>query len=262
MIRKRHHYYGVNLNPWPLIISMGVFNILFRFTIIIKSAFKDSIILRITVLVLCAAGWWAMYRGELNLEGSLSINIERRIKMGMILFIASEIFFFFSFFWSYFHFFLAPCIEIRSVWPPKFVETFEFLNVPLVNTGILITSGATVTVSHYFLMKENLKKRKIFLRLTWILGVAFTIFQVQEYQSSFFGLADRVYGTSFFMLTGFHGIHVLIGTIFLIVIFLKIFKISSFKRESVGFDLAAWYWHFVDVIWIFLYFLLYYLNRI
>lgn len=178
----------------------------------------------------------------------------------MILFISSEVFFFFSFFWTYFHYFLSPTLEVGLHWPPVNVEIFDFSNVPLINTLVLISSGLTVTISHYFLINNSIKRCNFWLFLTVVLGGLFSFLQWEEYCRSFFSIRDGNFGTSFFVLTGFHGLHVLIGSIFLCTTLLRSGFSSRASKNYLRFELASWYWHFVDVVWIFLYFFLYYLN--
>lgn len=205
--------------------------------------------------------WWVSYSSEFNLIGNDSFNLEQGLKFSIILFISSEVFFFFSFFWSYFHFFLSPVPEIGILWPPYLIQSFDSFNVPIINTLLLLTSGITVTIRHHYLITGNLKASNKMLALTLFMGVSFTILQVIEYQTSFFAINDSTFGTTFFVLTGFHGIHVIIGRIFLITTLIRSSNIASSTMEYLRFEIASWYWHFVDVVWIFLYFLLYYINN-
>nr|YP_009351811.1 cytochrome c oxidase subunit III [Rhinotergum shaoguanense]AQQ72850.1 cytochrome oxidase subunit 3 [Rhinotergum shaoguanense] len=260
MISNSHHYFILSFSPWPLISSMNSFNLLLSLLIFLKFNSFICFSLNILNIIVSSFIWWMIYSDEFNLEGKNSFNLDLGLKFSMILFISSEIFFFFSFFWSYFHFFLSPNMEIGLNWPSNMVEAFDCLNVPLINTLVLLSSGMTVTMSHHFLINGKFKLSSFYLMITIFLGVIFTILQLMEYFSSFFSISDSTFGTSFFMLTGFHGIHVLIGTIFLFTTFMKMFSIISSKNDWLSFELASWYWHFVDVVWIFLYFLLYYLN--
>lgn len=261
MITKNHNYFILNNSPWPLVRSLNSFRVIFSLLLFFK--FRQPWCLRLNILNIryCSFIWWMFYRGEFNIEGMTTGTLIEGLKYSIILFISSEIFFFFSFFWSYFHFYLSPTIETGLIWPPNMVPPFDFLNVPLINTLVLISSGMTVTMSHHYLIEGKVKISGIFLWATLMLGVLFTFLQGMEYISSFFRISDSTFGTSFFMLTGFHGIHVIIGTIFLTVILVRFFKIMSSKEERLRFEIASWYWHFVDVVWIFLYYSLYYLNN-
>lgn len=261
MIRSFHHYFLLRVRPWPLVVRINSFNVLFSFLIFIKFNFSILFILNLCNVIVSSFLWWILYRKELNLEGCYSFNLESGLKFSILLFISSEVFFFFSFFWSYFHYFLSPNIEIGLFWPTNIIEVFDFRNVPIINTLVLLTSGVAITVRHNFLIQGKLNLAKIFILITIFLGVVFSILQAIEYSRAFFRICDCTFGSSFFVLTGFHGIHVLIGTVFLLTSFLINLELSSIKREWLRFELASWYWHFVDVIWIFLYFILYYINR-
>lgn len=260
MIRKNHHHFLLNRNPWALFVSFCSFNLAFSLLIFFKFSESFPLFTRLLNISFLSLTWWVFYSKEFVLEGKESFNLEEGVKFSIILFISSEVFFFFSFFWSYFHFFLSPMFEIRMQWPPFSVEIFDFSEVPLINTLTLIASGVTVTISHHFLFSKKKKICCFFLSLTVFLGLFFTFLQWIEYNNSFFTISDCTFGTSFFMLTGFHGIHVLIGTLFLLIVLIRFTIISSRRFDSPRFEIASWYWHFVDVVWLFLYFCLYYVN--
>lgn len=260
MITKYHHYYIVDVRPWPLIISFNSFSFFSSLVLYLKFSIYTSLYLSIFTCFLGSIFWWMRYSEEFNFDGFGSFNLESGIKISILLFISSEILFFFSFFWSYFHFFLSPTIETRMFWPPFSILSFNYMAVPFLNTLILLSSGVTVTLSHYFLIKGQHNSFIFFLFITIFLGLIFTSFQLIEYYRSFFSIRDGTFGTTFFMLTGFHGIHVFIGARFLIVVFKRNSKIYTTKDEFLIFELASWYWHFVDVVWIFLYFLIYFIN--
>lgn len=261
MIRKNHQFFILQERPWPLISIFNAFNIFVGALLYLKFGLSAFLVLNTYIIFFRSFLWWNFYRGEFNLEGKNSFSLENGLKYSIILFIRSEIFFFFSFFWSYFHFFLSPCVEISIMWPPENVSIFDYRNVPLINTLILVSSGFRITVSHYYIIKGSMKKSEFYLTSTIILGGLFTVLQFIEYKSSFFEIRDGTFGRGFFILTGFHGIHVIIGTIFLMVSLYRFGKITSNNNECLRFELASWYWHFVDVVWIFLYFILYYLNN-
>ena len=195
---------------------------------------------------------------ERRLQGTHTNKVLEGIKLGIILFIVSEILFFVRFFWGYLHIFLSPNIDFGSTWPPINLIGFNPYRVPLLNTMILLTSGVTVTLRHYNLIMSNLKKSYIYLLITIILGIIFTLFQLIEYEEAIFRISDSVYGSLFFIITGFHGLHVLIGTIFLIVNLNLIKNLDYSINHHFCFEAAAWYWHFVDVVWLFLFLLVYY----
>ena len=195
---------------------------------------------------------------ERRIQGFHRNKVLKGIKFGIIIFIISEIIFFFRFFWGYFHIFLSPRIDIGSHWPTINIITFNPYRVPLLNTVILVTSGVTITLSHYYLILNILNKSIKYIIYTIFLGIIFTLFQLIEYNEAIFNISDSVYGSLFFIITGFHGLHVLIGTVFLIINLILINKLDYSINHHFGFEAAAWYWHFVDVVWLFLYILVYY----
>lgn len=261
MIRKSHHFFLLPRSPWPLVSRFLAFNIFFSIINLLKFGELEIFISRILIIAISSMLWWLGYRNEFSLIGRETLTLERGVKFGMLLFISSEVLFFFSFFWSYFHFFLAPSLELGLCWPPVGVEIFRFLNVPLINTLVLLTSGITVTIRHHFMIVGKITRFNKYLFLTVSLGLLFTILQLAEYNRSFFSVRDRTFGTTFFILTGFHGIHVLVGTIYLTIVLIRSLKFSNLDMECLRFEIASWYWHFVDVVWIFLYVCIYYLNR-
>ena len=183
----------------------------------------------------------------------------------MILFIASEVMFFVAWFWAYFNAALFPADPVHAtrealfggVWPPKDIQTFDPWHLPLLNTLILLTSGTTVTWAHHALLENDRQGVKWGLILTVVLGACFTVVQVFEYSHAAFSFAGNIYGATFFMATGFHGFHVLVGTIFLLVCLLRVYAGHFTPTQHLGFEFAAWYWHFVDVVWLFLFICIY-----
>jgi len=181
--------------------------------------------------------------------------VQKGLKMGMVLFIVSEVLFFFAFFWAFFHSSLAPAVQIGSVWPPVGISVFDPWGIPLLNTLILLLSGLTITYTHHGLLlgyKDVVKDGFLF---TLLLAFLFTFFQGYEYLNAAFSISDGIYGSTFYLATGFHGFHVLIGTLFILVCFLRRGQFTV--DHHVGFEAAAWYWHFVDVVWLFLFVTIY-----
>jgi len=172
----------------------------------------------------------------------------------MTLFIASEVMFFVAWFWAYFNASLFPTEAIGGTWPPPDIKTFDPWDIPLINTLILLLSGTTATWAHHALIEENDRKGLLHgLILTVFLGFIFSCFQAYEYHHATFTLAGNIYGATFYMATGFHGFHVIIGTIFLAVCLVRVTKGHFTTDHHFGFEAAAWYWHFVDVVWLFLF---------
>lgn len=216
-----------------------------------------TIILGLILIILTILQWWRDIIREATYQGYHTISVAKGLRWGIILFIASEILFFFAFFWSFFHRSLAPTPELGCTWPPTGITPINPFSIPLLNTAVLLASGVTVTWAHHSLIEGNRKRALQGLFFTIALGVYFTILQAIEYIEAPFRIADRVYGTTFFVATGFHGLHVLIGSTFLLVCFLRITLYHFSSGHHFGFEAAAWYWHFVDVVWIFLYLCIY-----
>jgi len=203
------------------------------------------------------AGWWRDVIKEANTPGLHSAVVKLGLRYGMFLFIASEVMFFLAFFWSFFHFALYPEHTETAMWPPKGVITFNAWGLPFLNTVVLLTSGCTVTWAHHALIENNRSGLIWGLTLTVLLGIAFTTLQAFEYSHAPFSFKDGVYPSVFFMATGFHGFHVIVGTIFLAVCLGRSIKGDFTPDTHFGFEAAAWYWHFVDVVWLFLFMAIY-----
>ncbi|MFV2035448.1 MAG: cytochrome c oxidase subunit 3 [Halocynthiibacter sp.] len=198
--------------------------------------------------------WWSEMVRESQV-GHHTPVVRIGLRFGFLLFLISEIMFFVVWFWTFFKHALYPMEQgSGGQWPPVGIETFNPWHLPLINTLILLCSGAAATWAHYALAHENNRRDLVNgLVLAIFLGVLFTAFQAFEYSDAAFGFAGNIYGAAFFMATGFHGAHVIIGTIFLTVCLLRALKGHFTPERHVGFEAAAWYWHFVDVIWLFLF---------
>nr|YP_010034067.1 cytochrome c oxidase subunit III [Colobopsis nipponica]QOW83443.1 cytochrome c oxidase subunit III [Colobopsis nipponica] len=255
-IKQNHMFHLVSISPWPIIISFSLFNNLISM-IMWMHKMDYFIFMSIPCTILCLMQWWRDVLREATFQGHHTHKVYLGLRLGMILFIISEIFFFISFFWAYFHSSLAPSIEIGQLWPPLGITPFNPFDIPLLNTIILISSGMTVTWAHHSILNKNFKESYMSLLFTIILGIYFSLLQLIEYKEAPFTLADSIYGSSFFIATGFHGLHVIIGTLFLYITFLRLKKLHFSQTHHFGFEAAAWYWHFVDVIWLFLYISIY-----
>nr|WHU54554.1 cytochrome c oxidase subunit 3 [Chelonus munakatae] len=251
-------FFLLTFSPWPLLLSlnlmifmMGFINFLMKYDIMMM-------FIGFMMIFLIIFQWWRDVIRESIFLGGHSFKMMMGMKFGMIMFILSEIMFFISFFWSYFHGYLSPVIEIGLLWCPKMIYMFNPFSVPLFNTMILLSSGMSITLCHMKMI--NGEKNMIYLlMLTIFLGMLFSFMQLNEYKESMFMISDSMYGSIFYMLTGFHGIHVLIGTVFLIIMFFRFIHYELSMNFHLGFEFCSWYWHFVDVIWLILYFLLYFL---
>lgn len=251
MTKQNHPFHLVTPRPWPFLLSLRIFNRLV-ITIWIFNSGRQCL-WWLPCPILCIYQWLRDIIRESTLQGWHTFYVQKIIRFGIILFIISEIFFFISFFWAYFHASLSPRIEIGQLWPPSNIYPFNPLEIPLINTVILISSGLTVTWTHHSILNNLLKDRKISLSITIFLGFLFTSLQIFEYFEAKFTISDSIYGSTFFVATGFHGLHVIIGSTFLLVCLLRLKNFHFSRSHHFGFEAAAWYWHFVDVVWLFLY---------
>nr|QBG38564.1 cytochrome c oxidase subunit III [Acropyga butteli] len=255
-INQNHPFHLVSVSPWPVIISFSLFNNLISMIMWLHN-FNYMMLISIPCTYLCIYQWWRDVIRESTFQGWHTIFVYKGLQLGMILFIISEIFFFLSFFWAYFHASLAPSMEIGQLWPPLGIKPFNPYNIPLMNTIILISSGMTITWTHHSILNKNFNESHKSLMMTIFLGIYFTSLQMIEYYEAPFSIADSIYGSTFFLATGFHGIHVIIGTLFIMTCFYRLNLMHFSKIHHFGFEASTWYWHFVDVIWLFLYISIY-----
>nr|AIZ58481.1 cytochrome c oxidase subunit III [Argas walkerae] len=248
-----HPFHLVNKSPWPLTGSLATFSFMIGMMNIMHLSQFMLIFLAIFISLLTMYQWWRDICREATFQGNHTLIVFSNMKWGMILFIISEILFFTAFFWAFFHSSLSPNIEIGSMWPPKLIHPFNPFSIPLLNTTILLSSGITITWSHHSLMNKNFYETFNGLISTIMLGFIFTLLQMWEYIQAPFSISDSIFGSTFFMSTGFHGLHVIIGTTFLSMIFIRLNLNHFSNKHHFGFEAAAWYWHFVDVVWLFLY---------
>ena len=254
-LKTNHTYHLVDSSPWPFVASLAGF-MLTSGLILYTHKFVGGWNLLVTGMFLVfyvMFTWWRDVIREATFEDQHSIAVQKGLKLGMILFIVSEIMFFFAFFWSFFHSSIAPVYNVGGVWPPKAITLINTYTVPLTNTFILLTSGATVTWSHHALLVRAKKHTLIGLFCTLILAVLFTFLQLLEYINAPFTISDGVFGSCFYISTGFHGFHVFVGTISLFISFVRIVLNHFTNKHHFGFESAIWYWHFVDVVWLFLF---------
>nr|YP_009459887.1 cytochrome c oxidase subunit III [Hydropsyche orris]AUT18152.1 cytochrome c oxidase subunit III [Hydropsyche orris] len=259
---SNHTFHLVNFSPWPLTSAMGT--MIFMLSMI--KWFKEFntnylMYIGLSIIIITMIQWWRDISRESTFQGLHTIQVNFNMRWGMILFITSEIFFFFSFFWSFFHSSLSPNVELGSLWPPMNIQMFNPFHIPFLNTLILLISGISVTWSHQCLLENKLNEAFNSLLITILLGIYFSMIQLYEYIQAPFSIADSVFGSTFFVATGFHGLHVLIGTIFLIVCLFRMKNNHFSMNHHFGFEAASWYWHFVDVVWIFLFTFMYWWNN-
>lgn len=252
-----HPFHLVDKRPWPLLSAFRVMSLVSGVAKWFHTFNADLIILGLLTTSLIMMQWWRDVIREGTYQGLHTSRVGVGLRWGIILFITSEVLFFLSFFWAFFHRSLAPAVDIGSSWPPAGIKPFNPFQIPLLNTAILLASGVTVTWAHHAIIDGNHSQAFQGLLFTVILGIYFTFLQGLEYHEASFSIADAVYGSTFFIATGFHGLHVIIGTIFLAVCLARL-ALNHFSRSHhFGFEAAAWYWHFVDVVWLFLFISIY-----
>ena len=257
MAKVYHPYHLVDPSPWPYVTSIGALCLTMGSVIYFHYSQFFLLFIGFFVVLISFILWLKDVIRESTFQGNHTKIAVLGLKLGFLLFIVSEILFFFSFFWAFFHSSLSPSVEIGVIWPPIGIDALNPFSVPLLNTAILLSSGATVTWAHHSIVCGQKREAVQGLGLTVVLGLIFTLLQGMEYIEAPFSIADSVYGSTFFVATGFHGLHVIIGTIFLTVCFFRLINSHFTTSHHFGFEAASWYWHFVDVVWLFLYVCIY-----
>lgn len=255
----KHPFHIVDPSPWPLLGALSALMSTFGGTLCMHGYIGGPVLFSMgfIMLIMVMYGWWRDIVRESTYEGQHTFMVQQGLRMGVILFIVSEVMFFLAFFWAFFHSSLSPSPSIGGVWPPMNLEVVSPWEIPLLNTVLLLSSGATVTWAHHALVYGSRYQTFLGLLFTIVLALVFTGLQGFEYVESPFSISDGVYGSTFFMATGFHGFHVIVGTCFLIVCIIRLFYHHFTKDHHFGFEAAAWYWHFVDVVWLFLFISIY-----
>ena len=255
---KNHPFQIISPSPWPLVIAMG--SLLLTLGAVLAMHHIDFIIILIgaTMVIGGCAGWWRDMIIESKDNQIYTKEVKNGLKIGMLIFIGTEIMFFVSFFWAYFNASLFPSEVIGSVWPPKGLKTIDPFDLPYLNTLLLLLSGSTVTWAHNNILKEKMKDFTLGIGVTILLGLTFTSIQAFEYYHAPFLFKGGIYPSTFYMATGFHGLHVLLGTTFLTLCYFRSKEGHYTKESHTSFELAAWYWHFVDAVWLFLFVSIYY----
>ena len=257
---KHHDYHLVSPSPWPVIGAVAAFITAVGAVTWMHGATSITLIIGFLLVLYTMFMWWRDIIAEAH-AGDHTPVVGLHLRYGMLMFIASEVMFFVAWFWAFFDASLFANESIMAsrvavtggVWPPKGTTVFDPFHLPLVNTLILLTSGTTVTWAHHALLNNDRKGLINGLILTVVLGLLFTCVQAWEYAHAAFTFTGNIYGSTFFMATGFHGFHVIIGTIFLMVCLYRAWKGDFTPNQHFGFEAAAWYWHFVDVVWLFLF---------
>lgn len=253
-------YHLVQPSPWPLagsfaagLLAVGL--VLFMHKTKLGSFEIGSLGIYLGLFAVLAVMfvWWRDIIRESVVERAHSPLVKIGLRYGMALFITSEVMFFIAFFWAYFDPALYPREAVGFVWPPKNIETFNPFDMPFMMTLILLLSGTTVTWAHHAILAGNNREAARALAITVGLGFIFSCFQAYEYHHAAFTIKDGIFGSTFYMATGFHGFHVIVGTIFLAVCWWRTKQGHFTPQSHFGFEAAAWYWHFVDVVWLFLF---------
>nr|AZL93314.1 cytochrome c oxidase subunit 3 [Ismarus sp. ZJUH_2016020] len=247
----------VSISPWPILISLNLFFVVIS---IIKMLKNNSFYLLLFMMILLLSlmyQWFRDINRESLFQGMHSMKVKNGLKLGMMLFIISEIFFFMSFFWAFFHSCLSPNIELGMLWPPLNIIPINPLKIPLSNSILLVSSGATLTLSHYLILNNNKYMSEIYMKISIILGLLFCKWQMYEWNYMNFSMNDSIYGSTFYLLTGFHSLHVIIGLMMLSFSLISMKNFYFSKNFHLNFEFSTWYWHFVDMIWLFLYLFIY-----
>ncbi len=259
----KHPYHLVDPSPWPLAGAFAGGALVLGIVLLAHYGIHWMLYLGVAGVLATMFFWWRDVIRESRTPGMHTPIVRIGLRYGMMLFIASEVMFFVAFFWAYFHYALYPqhvSGAVEAIWPPKGILTFDPFGLPFLNTMILLLSGCTVTWAHHALLHNDRKSLITGLALTVALGLSFTAFQVVEYAEAPFKFTGGVYPSTFFLATGFHGFHVMVGTIFLAVCLVRAIKGHFTAQRHFGFEAAAWYWHFVDVVWLFLFVCIYFLG--
>ena len=257
----KHPYHLVDPSPWPLVGAFAGGALVLGIILLAHYGIHWMLYLGMAGVIGTMFFWWRDVIQESKTPGMHTPVVRIGLRYGMILFIASEVMFFVAFFWAYFHFALYPqhvSGAAVAMWPPQGVLTFDPFGLPFLNTMILLLSGCTVTWAHHSLLHGDRKGLIAGLTITVLLGLSFTTFQAIEYAEAPFKFTGGVYPSTFFLATGFHGFHVMVGTIFLFVCLMRATQGDFTPRRHFGFEAAAWYWHFVDVVWLFLFICIYF----
>lgn len=261
-INKYQHFpfHLVDQSPWPILVSFSLLNMTIGAVMYMHGFYNGGILLTLG-FILTTSGmvlWFRDVITEGTLLGCHTKEVKSGLMLGIVLFIISEVFAFLSVFWAFFHSSLSPAIEIGGSWPPVGITPLDPFAIPLLNTFLLLTSGAFITYGHHALIAGNRKGAINATFVTIIFAIIFTALQYYEYSEAAFTMSDSVYGSAFYASTGLHGLHVIIGTIFILVGFIRIINYHLTDTHHQGHEAGILYWHFVDVVWLFLFMAVYF----
>jgi len=255
-----HPFHLVSPSPWPIYTSLSLLT-LTTSGVLTMHGFEHApyfVFSAFIALISSMSFWWRDVISEGTYLGNHTLAVQKGLNMGVILFIVSEGLFFLAIFWAFFHSALSPTVELGAQWPPMGIEAVNPFELPLLNTVILLSSGATVTYAHHSLIKGDRAGSLYGLIATVLLAMVFTTFQGIEYSVSSFTISDGAFGTCFYFGTGFHGLHVMIGTAFIAVGLWRMYAYHLTDNHHLGLEASILYWHFVDVVWLFLFISIYY----
>lgn len=257
---QAHPFHLVSPSPWPFYTAGSLLALTCSAALSMHNFINSYISLYIAafLVIISMSLWFRDVITEGTFLGDHTLAVQKGINLGVILFIVSEALFFMAIFWAFFHSALTPTVELGSQWPPMGIEPINPFELPLLNTVVLLSSGATITYAHHSLIQGKRKGSLVGSVFTIILAILFTGLQGIEYSVSSFTISDGAFGTCFFFGTGFHGLHVIIGTIFLSVALWRLYAYHLTDNHHLGLEAGILYWHFVDVVWLFLYVAIYY----
>nr|YP_009560916.1 cytochrome c oxidase subunit III [Trouessartia rubecula]QAB47268.1 cytochrome c oxidase subunit 3 [Trouessartia rubecula] len=256
-MKKYNPFHLVELSPWPILTSFSALSFALGVIIMVRSFNVYPFLISVVLLFYASFLWGRDVHREGCYIGEHNYEVTVGFKVGMILFILSECFFFLGMFWGYLHLAQLPSIEMGGVWPPVGIEPFDPSGVPFLNTILLVSSGVSVTWCHHSVEKGDYYHSVLSLFITVLLGMLFTCLQGLEYYVASFTFSCSAYSSIYFMGTGFHGLHVIIGSILLMKCLFRLYFLHVSPNHSVGFECSVWYWHFVDVVWFCLYLIFY-----
>jgi len=256
---RKHLFHIVQPSPWPILVAISLFFITSGLGFYVHRVnFGGSILIfGLILIVLFTTSWYKDIITEATYLGLHTQVVRSGLKSGFLLFILSEVMLFFGFFWAFFHSALCPSVEFAAIWPPQGIQVILAHQYPLLNTIILLVSGFAVTWVHKGVSSGSMKETIDAFLTTIVLGFTFIILQIYEYNVASFDITDSVYSSTFYMLTGLHGLHVMAGVSFLLICFIRLLRNHFLSNHYLGLVFAIWYWHFVDVIWILLFIVIY-----
>ena len=265
---RKHDFHLVDRSPWPTIVSIQLFSLAVGLVCQLQGYLKGNtlIILSSILIGIVVCCWWRDVIREATYLGEHTVKVVGGLSLGISLFIISECLLFFGLFWAYLHSAFNPSVEFGLSWPPVGISKLNPLELPLLNTLLLLSAGAAVTWGHHALVILPLSCRKTYsgrnASLTGLiigisLALIFTLFQYIEFCTSPFDISDSVFASTFYMATTFHGLHVIVGAIYLITATYRIYNYQQNRKHHSNLLTSLWYFHFTDVVWLLLYIIMY-----